>query len=85
MKGEQERGSYRRGGLQRSQKPVMREIRIMKSEGGEGKGRGTGYSSMVGLMQELKYRCWATKANDILVPAYWKAKNQYCKHSVRMI
>lgn len=48
MKGEQERGSYRRGGLQRSRKPVRREIRIMKSEGGEGMGEGTGYSSMVG-------------------------------------
>lgn len=65
----------------------MREIRMMKSEGEEGKGRGIGYSSRVDKStdEELKYRYHATKINDILAPACWNAKTHYCKHSIRMI
>lgn len=37
------------------------------------------------LMDELKYRDYTTKNNDIFVPAYWNAKNQYCNHPIRMI
>lgn len=69
--------------IKKGWEPGMREFRRMKARGREEELDGMVGKSANGRLEMEVLHYYMAKNNEILVPAYWNASNQYCNHYIR--